>query len=541
MQILVCVLIMVCTLSLVQCAISIDIEWSTAINIAAMLFVYGFPYLLAIPAIWDVAQRNSAKNFLRHGGIEVQNLEAIEDVASLNYLAVQSISVLDERSDEKIEEYRRTIRGLRAAGVKVVLAAGIPEDSARKTALEIGILKPEHANICGAVISGQELRKIINGQETGIRYDITPEYLSVVYKASAEERAMLIDYLAKVHPGRASANSPTGFGSETFRTAPPVATVGVVGSGQNDLAMMSKAKISFCTFSQCDEIARNAADMVLKSDNIADVVNAVVRGRAFKDRLMQFLLLQLPSSLTQIAMVFLQVFLYDQILVTASFVFLTNLVYFPIAIVCLVREDPGVRRYEMIERWRSARYPGTKSITSYMRGELLKFSIFVVTLFQTGAIAGLYYYADSLFSLVHVNLTWQEHESEPLFVDQDWLNAHPDATGAEIFDLTTKGQMFLIMFQTFAYLQIFNVLNARRPSYKDLNPVQGISILTAACFVLLLGFQFSLVYIPKLCGYGSIDELTNLLCMAVGACSVLWFFACKVLLRFVIGIDDKQA
>lgn len=298
MQILICVLIMVCTLVLVQCAISIDISWEESAQIATMMFVYGFPYLLAIPAIWDVAQRNSAKNFDRYGNIEVQNLEAIEDVASLNYLAVQTISVLDDRSSEKLEEYRRTIRGLQAAGVKVVLAAGIPEENARKIALEVGILKADHANICGAVISGQELRKIINGQETGIRFDITPEYLSVVYKASAEERAMLVDYLAKVHPGRVSANSPSGFGSETFRTAPPVATVGVVGSGQNDLQMMSKAKISFSTYNQCDEVARNAADMVLKSDNISDVVNAVVRGRAFKDRLMQILLLQLPSSLT---------------------------------------------------------------------------------------------------------------------------------------------------------------------------------------------------------------------------------------------------
>ena len=101
--------------------------------------------------------------------------------------------------------------------------------------------------------------------------------------------------------------------------------------------------------------------------------------------------------------------------------------------------------------------------------------------------------------------------------------------------------MFLIMFQTFAYLQIFNVLNARRPSYKDLNPVGGISILTAVCVVLLLGFQFSLVYVPRLTGFGSIGELTNLLCMAIGASSVLWFVACKMLLRFLIGIDETKA
>jgi len=80
-------------------------------------------------------------------------------------------------------------------------------------------------------------------------------------------------------------------------------------------------------------------------------------------------------------MVLVQVFLYDKIIVTTSYVFLTNLVYFPIAIAVLVREDPGSRRYEMIERWASAKFPGTKSITGYMRAELLKLSIFAIALF----------------------------------------------------------------------------------------------------------------------------------------------------------------
>jgi|Transcript_11514 magnesium-transporting ATPase (P-type) len=257
---------------------------------------------------------------------------------------------------------------------------------------------------------------------------------------------MLIDYLAKVHPGRASSTSPTGFGSESFRTAPPVATVGVVGSGQNDILMMNKAKISFSTYNQVDDIARNAADMILRSDNISDVVNAVVRGRAFKDRLMMFLMLQIPASICSVALVFLQVFLYDQILVTASYIFLINMIYFPFAIACLVREDPGSRRYEMIERWRSGSYPGTKSITSYMRAELIKFSILVVAIFQISALAGLYYYADSLFELVHTKLNWQEHKNEPLFVNQEWLTTHPNATDVEIKDLTDKGMMFLILF-----------------------------------------------------------------------------------------------
>jgi len=89
---------MTCTLLLVQCSISVEISWFTSANIAAMMFVYGFPYILAIPSIWDVALRNTAKQ-MRDSNVEVQNLDSIEEVASLDYLCLQSIGVLDRRED----------------------------------------------------------------------------------------------------------------------------------------------------------------------------------------------------------------------------------------------------------------------------------------------------------------------------------------------------------------------------------------------------------------------------------------------------------
>ena len=108
--------------------------------------------------------------------------------------------------------------------------------------------------------------------------------------------------------------------------------------------------------------------------------------------------------------------LYDEIFVTTSYIFLVNLVYFPILISALVREDPGTRRYEMIERWRETSEPsGTKSISKYMRAEMLKFTIFCVCVYQILTVVGLYFYAETLFSMVHSRLDWQRGEA--LFVD----------------------------------------------------------------------------------------------------------------------------
>lgn len=279
--------------------------------------------------------------------------------------------------------------------------------------------------------------------------------------------------------------------------------------------------------------------MILMTDSLEDVVMAVTKGRSYKDHLMKFILMQIPCSVTAIAMVLTQVFLYKTILVTGCFIFLINLIYFPIGIACIIRENATSRYPDMIERWRSVRYPGTKTITGYMKAEYVKFSIFINILFQVGSMYTLYYHADKLFTLVHQDLEWTNED--PLYVDEAWYN---DVThmavenGYEVGDLTDKGKMFLIIFQTFAFLQIFNILNARRPSYKDLNPFEGVSFLFIIALCCLLGFQFAMCAVPLTLGYGTIPMLTNALCMAIGACSVVWFTAFKAVMLFFMGGED---
>ena len=395
----------------VQCGLNSDIEWSTAGTIAIMMFVYGFPYILAIPSVWDIALRNISRQLLEHN-VNVQNLDSIEEAASLDYLTVQSISVLDNQED--MEKHRATVKKLQSMGIKVVLATGVAEDEARRIAIDSGILKPEHENICGAVIEGSHLRKLCQGRPTGLQFDITPEYLSVVYRARAEERCMLVDYLSKVHPGRMNVQTPLGYGSESLKLA-PIATVGAVGSGENDVLMLEKAQIAFSTNVKASDKAKESADMVLLNDSLEDVVMAVTKGRSYKDHLMKFLALQLPCSITAIGMVLSQAFLYDTILVTAAFVFLINLIYFPLGVVCITRENAARRWEDMQARWKSAHYPGTRPLTGYMRAEYIKYSIVVLAAYQVGALATLYWEADQLFTLVHEDLDWSN--SDPLYVD----------------------------------------------------------------------------------------------------------------------------
>lgn len=254
---------------------------------------------------------------------------------------------------------------------------------------------------------------------------------------------------------------------------------------------------------------------------------------------MKFVLMQIPSSIAAIGMVLCQVFWYDTIMVTGVFVFLINLMYFPLGIACIVRENAESRYADMIERWRSIRYPGTKTITGYMKSEYLKFSIFINTSYMLGAMYGLYYHADKLFTLVHTDLDWDK--DDPIYVSKQWFedpSHNAVENGYELNDLTDKGKMFLIIFQSFAFMSLFGIFNARRPSYKDVNPLEGISVLFMLIFTGLVAFQFAVCAVPLMFGYGTISMYANLICLGLGACSVGWFTAWKAIMLFVLGGED---
>ncbi len=205
----------------------------------------------------------------------------------------------------------------------------------------------------------------------------------------------------------------------------------------------------------------------------------------------------------------------------------------------MVKESNEGRHDKMLGRWRSIRYPGTKTITGYMRAESLKLSMFIVTLYQIAAMGGLYYYADYFFSLIHSDLDW--HSDDGLFVDEAFLVRHSlDATQHKLNSLTDKGLIFVIIFQTYAYLQIFNIFNARRPSYKDLNPIEGLGWVTCAVVFMLLSFQYGIVLLPKLFNYGTIGYYENLLSMGVGAGSIVWFLLIKTFIWLIKGSGDQK-
>lgn len=72
LQIMICMLILFSGLLLIQCGIHKEMDWITSGNVALMMFGYGFPYILAIPSIWDKALKHTSRQ-LADGNVKVQN------------------------------------------------------------------------------------------------------------------------------------------------------------------------------------------------------------------------------------------------------------------------------------------------------------------------------------------------------------------------------------------------------------------------------------------------------------------------------------
>lgn len=95
--------------------------------VAALLLVYGFPYMLAIPSVWDIALRSTIEKMQElklpksqkghqiedlKADIEVIKPEAIEKAASLDYICLQTINVLDKKGEADLDSYRESIECL---------------------------------------------------------------------------------------------------------------------------------------------------------------------------------------------------------------------------------------------------------------------------------------------------------------------------------------------------------------------------------------------------------------------------------------------
>lgn len=100
-------------------------------------------------------------------------------------------------------------------------------------------------------------------------------------------------------------------------------------------------------------------------------------------------------------------------------------------------------------------------------------------IYQVGMIMVLLFWGRYWFNLPY-------DEGTPFYADLDFVDANPTY---ELYEATNKCFMYTIVFQSFVFMQLFNMLNARLLGAHDINVFRGIFGNWIFIFILVLTFS----------------------------------------------------
>jgi Ca2+-transporting ATPase len=166
---------------------------------------------------------------------------------------------------------RDAITACHNAGIDVVMVTGDQPATARNVAREVGLVHDEEVD----VVYGQEMSEELTEEEKRQALD-APIFARVTPKQK-------LDLIA--------AHQDTG------------AIVAMTGDGVNDAPALKKADIGVAMGQRGTQVAREAADMILKDDAFSTIVVAVEQGRAIFNNIRKFVLYLLSCNVAEIMIV----------------------------------------------------------------------------------------------------------------------------------------------------------------------------------------------------------------------------------------------
>jgi Ca2+-transporting ATPase len=194
-------------------------------------------------------------------------LQAIPAYRDLNFLGLVGLR------DPPRVEVQQAIADCRQAGIRVVMVTGDHAVTARKIAQDLGIIEPG-----ASVIEGQAL--IARGEQE-------------------RQRVLAAQVFARVTPAQKLDLV------RLYQSAGEV--VAMTGDGVNDAPALQKADIGVAMGLRGTEVAREAADIVLRDDAFGSIVAAIREGRVIFGNLRRFLIYLLSCNVSEVMVVALAV------------------------------------------------------------------------------------------------------------------------------------------------------------------------------------------------------------------------------------------
>lgn len=171
--------------------------------------------------------------------------------------------------DRLRKETRGAIENVQGAGVGVVMITGDSKLTAQSIAKECGIISPSSARYL--ILESSDLAKMNDSQIASALPN-----LAVVARALPSDKHRLVTLAQSL-----------GY------------TVGMTGDGVNDASSLKTADVGFAMGSGT-EVAKESADIVIKDNNFASIVKAILYGRTIFESIRKFIIFQLIMNFSAV-------------------------------------------------------------------------------------------------------------------------------------------------------------------------------------------------------------------------------------------------
>lgn len=200
------------------------------------------------------------------------------------------------------------------AGVDVRMVTGDNVLTARAISRDCGIVSEENFENSDYFMEGPEFRKLSEEE----RIEILPK-IHILARSSPTDKRILVETLKKMGE-----------------------VVAVTGDGTNDAPALKLADVGFSMGLSGTEVAREASDIVLMSDDFASIVNAIKWGRTVSASIKKFVQFQLTVNFTAVILTFVTSILSDESssVLTAVQLLWVNLIMDTLAALALATDKP---------------------------------------------------------------------------------------------------------------------------------------------------------------------------------------------------------
>lgn len=201
-----------------------------------------------------------------------------------------------------------------SAGITIRMVTGDNVLTARSIAKECGILDEYEYDDPECILEGPAFRKL----QTKERIRIISK-LRVLARSSPEDKRVLVETLKKMGD-----------------------VVAVTGDGTNDAPALKLADVGFSMGLAGTEVAREASDIILMTDDFASIVNAVKWGRCVSISIKKFIQFQLTVNITAVILTFITSAISSQehSVLTAVQLLWVNLIMDTLAALALATDKP---------------------------------------------------------------------------------------------------------------------------------------------------------------------------------------------------------